>query len=158
MINPKWIKRGLEVAEMCSKWGKESCLSRGVGAAIFDPDSKRFISMGYNGAPPGEESCVELNSCPRKGLGSGQALNICRATHAEVNAFKQAEKYGIRIDEKYLFVTNKPCANCMAYITDKKTIERIGKVAKVIYRYDYPSEITEEIAKNAGIELIKFEG
>lgn len=124
---------------VCRQVARNSkCLSRRIGAVLVR--DKSIISTGYNGPPRGIPRCdmrwqldkafsdKYLNDiagvdtkgkCPRKPIGfkSGEGLDICIATHAEVNAVVNAAMQGIRTKDASLFLScGIPCHNCMQVI------------------------------------------
>lgn len=130
-----------------------TCLSRHTGAVIIDPKTHNIISYGYNGAPSKVLSCLETGKCFRKDAKSGHALNVCIATHAEVNAITNAAKVGqCPINNAIMIATDKPCLNCL------KVCVNAG-LKKVYFDNDYPipkeeREIYTKIVIESGIELI----
>lgn len=71
---------------------KSTCLRANYGAVIVKDGE--IISIGYNDAPTGRQSCTELNYCRRKQLNipRGERYEMCRSVHAEVNAILSASK------------------------------------------------------------------
>ena len=63
MIDHKWDKRFIEMAELVGTWSSCYKSNRKVGAVIVR--DKRIIATGYNGAPKGIKSCVERGECMR---------------------------------------------------------------------------------------------
>lgn len=58
----------------------------------------RILSTGYNGSPPGEPHCDDINCL--------MVDNHCvRTTHAEANAIAFAARHGIRLDGATLYTT-----------------------------------------------------
>ena len=106
----------LKIAEAVSLRG--TCLRRKFGAIIVKDD--RIVSTGYVGAPRGRINCCDLGTCYRMehNIPSGQRYELCRSTHAEMNAIIQASpeemKYatlylvGIENDGSY---TNSDCCS-----------------------------------------------
>ena len=106
----------LKIAEAVSLRG--TCLRRKFGAIIVKDD--RIVSTGYVGAPRGRINCCDRGTCYRMehNVPSGQRYELCRSTHAEMNAIIQASpeemKYatlylvGIENDGSY---TNSDCCS-----------------------------------------------
>jgi dCMP deaminase len=93
---------------------RSSCLYLHTGAVIVK--DKRIIAEGYNGAPEGIESCVNVG-CRKdkykvdfnvKGTGT------CRATHAEVNALEEISKEQAR--GSTIYTLYYPCNECAKII------------------------------------------
>lgn len=138
-----WHNRYMELAKVVSTW--TSCLSRAVGCVITK--GRRVMTTGYNGAPAGVVSCREEGICLRKGSPSGHNLEVCKATHAEMNAITQAAKFGTSIEGGDLYVTTYPCVSCM------KSIINAG-IKRVFYWDEYDSPLTQTLANAAGVKLI----
>lgn len=143
--NDRWLnyfcRLTLEVATM------STCTRRGVGCVLVK--GKHVVSTGYNGVPAGVTHCAE-KGCPRAGMTSGTALELCRGAHAEQNAIAHAARHGIALDGATAFVTTQPCNHCM------KSLINAG-VKTVYYMEGYPDELTWELANEAGIILNKLE-
>jgi len=124
---------------ICRQVARNSkCLSRRIGAVLVR--DKSIVSTGYNGPPRGIPRCdmrwqldgifsdkylktvegVELKGvCPRKAMGfkSGEGLEVCIATHAEVNSIVNAASQGVCTKGTSLFMSCAvPCHNCMQVI------------------------------------------
>jgi len=143
----------LEIAQTISKLS--TCLSRQTGAVIIDPKTYRIISYGYNGAPSKVKSCLETGKCFRKDAKTGHVLNICMATHAEVNAIVNAAKTSqCSINNAVMIATDKPCLNCLKVI--------VNSGIKIVYydnEYTIPDEekdIYNRIVSESKIKLIKL--
>lgn len=122
-MRPTWDEMFMVQAVLAATRG--SCLVRYVGAVLVR--DKRIIASGYNGAPPGVQTCLESQVCfyqdlayqdSLKGLGIYEDLkekrkDFCSAVHAEKNAVNQCSKYGVRADGSILYVTNYPCPGCV---------------------------------------------
>jgi dCMP deaminase len=124
---------------ICKQVARNSkCLSRRIGAVLVQ--DKNIISTGYNGPPAGVPRCdnrwtldkifaekyneyskdKEIKGiCPRHliGFASGEGLEACPATHAEVNAIIYAAKHGIATKGTTLYAgCGIPCSNCLKEI------------------------------------------
>jgi dCMP deaminase len=89
-------------------WAKRStCMRRAVGAVVAVDN--RIVSIGYNGAPPGQPHCI----------GDGCATNgaCTRAIHAEANAIRYVPRDFEHIS-KHMFTTESPCIVCAAMIVE----------------------------------------
>lgn len=150
MQRPTWHKTFMDIALILSE--RSTCLRRKVGAVLVDKNN-RVLSVGYNGAPPGQTHCEKLG-CLREELNipSGERQEICRAVHAEANALLWARKP----DEPgaaTLYVTAQPCSFCARLIATSP----IG-IKRIIYKGNYPDKFAVQILKEAGIELINYSG
>lgn len=57
---------------------------------------------------------------------------------------------GVVIDGSVIYTTTYPCVICAKMIVN-------AGIKKVIYKGSYPDEMSQQIFKEAGIEVIKFE-
>lgn len=101
---PSWDEFFFSMAELASTMA--TCPRAHCGAAIVR--HKRVLSLGFNGAPPGEPHC------PSEGetLAEHLALAHCQVSvHAEANALKNAvgNVYGATI---YVYGHRAVCGNC----------------------------------------------
>ncbi|MCP4353505.1 MAG: cytidine deaminase [Desulfobacterales bacterium] len=142
---PSWETYFMDIAELVAK--RSTCLRRLVGAVIVK--NKRVLSTGYNGAPTGITHCIETG-CLREKLNvpSGERHELCRGCHAEQNAIIQAAYHGVSIKDASLFCTNSPCSICARMIIN-------AGIVNVYYKSGYPDSTSENILKEAGIEVKK---
>jgi dCMP deaminase len=129
---------------------RSTCLRRKVGAIIVK--DKRILATGYNGAPRGVRSSLEIGRCLREELGipSGERHEICRGLHAEQNAIIQAAYYGIQIKDSEIYTTHQPCVLCAKMIIN-------AGIKKIYYFEEYPDKLAVELLNEAGVELIKLD-
>lgn len=123
---------------------RSTCVSRQVGAIIIR--DKQIISTGYNGAPSGFVHCTK-ETCLRKNIPSGTQLDVCWASHAEMNAICQAAKHGVSVNGASLYCTTKPCLSCC------KNIINSG-IKTVYYLNNYNSPLTDQLVSAGCIEMI----
>ncbi len=147
-MRPSWDEYFMGIVELVKT--RSTCLRRQVGALVVK--DKRILASGYNGAPEGRNHCHELG-CLREKLGipSGQRHELCRATHAEQNAIAQAAYSGICIKDSTLYVTTQPCVLCAKLAIN-------AGISKIIFKGDYPDELSMELLQEAGVRVIKYEG
>ncbi len=129
---------------------RSTCLRRKVGAIIVK--DKRILTTGYNGAPKGVKNCLERGKCLREELGipSGQRHEMCRGLHAEQNAIIQAAYHGVSIKDSVVYSNTQPCVQCAKMIIN-------SGIRKIYYFKDYPDELSLELLKEAGVELIRLD-
>lgn len=146
-MRPSWDEYFMEIVDLVKE--RSTCLRRQVGALIVK--DKRILSTGYNGAPTGCSHCEEVG-CLREKLQipSGQRHELCRALHAEQNAIVQAAMYGVSVQGGTLYVTHQPCVMCA-----KMAIN--AGIKRIVFKGDYPDQLSKELLEEAGIELICFE-
>lgn len=123
-----------------------SCSRRQVGCVIVLDSSIMIYGVNKNAYG----NC-KIQGClkDKHNIKPGSGHDTCRAVHAEQTAICNAAMEGISIKDSTLYVTNKPCSICAKLIV-------ASKVSKVVYLYDYPDEITDDIFKQSNIEIIKL--
>lgn len=151
---------------------RSSCLVRRCGAVIVK--EKRVIASGYNGAPPGVETCLKTGVCyyqdlafqdSEKGIGRYEDLKeqrkeFCIVVHAEKNAIAQCSVHGVSAVGSSMYITNFPCPGCVrdAIIPNK--------IAKIFIWKDYLRNIlltkdeysvSMDMLNQVGIEVVKLE-
>ena len=142
---PSWEKYFMDIAFLVAK--RSTCLRRSVGAVIVK--NKRILATGYNGAPSGIRHCSETG-CLRERLEvpSGERHELCRGIHAEQNSIIQAAFHGVSIKGATLFCTNRPCSICAKMIIN-------AGITKIYFCDGYADPMSEEMLKEAGVELIQ---
>lgn len=99
----------MEIAHTVAK--RATCFRENVGCIIVTPNGK-IISMGYNGAPSGEDHC------------SYHPNGKCsHSIHAEINALNFV--INRKEDDCYLYVTHLPCPNCTKFIILSRMIKHV---------------------------------
>ncbi|NLE24205.1 MAG: cytidine deaminase [Clostridiaceae bacterium] len=146
-MRPTWDEYFMNIVDLVKT--RSTCLRRQVGALIVK--DKRILASGYNGAPVGCKHCAEVG-CIRNELNipSGQRHEICRATHAEQNAIAQAAYSGTSIKDAVMYVTTQPCVLCAKLCIN-------AGITKIIFRGDYPDELSMELLQEAGVRVLKYE-
>lgn len=117
-MRPDWDLYFIRIAKEVAS--RATCPRASVGAVIVKDN--RILSTGYNGAPAGEEHCIDV--------GCQMENDHCiRTIHAETNAIAFAAKYGIALDGATLYVTDalgrKPTPVC-------HKCSQLAKVAGII--------------------------
>ena len=146
-MRPSWDEYFMSIVDLVKT--RSTCLRRQVGALIVK--DKRILASGYNGAPVGCKHCAEVG-CIRNELNipSGQRHEICRATHAEQNAIAQAAYSGTSIKNATMYVTTQPCVLCAKLCIN-------AGISKIIFKGDYPDELSMELLQDAGVRVLKYE-
>ncbi|HHT78497.1 MAG TPA: dCMP deaminase family protein [Actinobacteria bacterium] len=144
---PSWDEYFISITKTVAS--RSTCLRRKVGAIIVK--DKRILTTGYNGAPRGVKSCLEIGRCLREELRvpSGQRHEICRALHAEQNAIIQAAYHGVRITGSSVYSTTQPCVLCAKMMIN-------AGIRKIYYYEEYPDQFSLDLLKEAEVELIKL--
>lgn len=142
---PSWDEYFLNIADLVAT--RSTCLRRNVGAVAVK--SKQILATGYNGAPSGITHCNETG-CIRMQMNvpSGERHELCRALHAEQNAFLQAARHGVNLDGATLYITTQPCSICAKMIIN-------AGIKKVVYSGGYPDDFALGFLEEAGIEMSK---
>ncbi|MDP4179829.1 MAG: cytidine/deoxycytidylate deaminase family protein [Bacillota bacterium] len=145
-MRPAWDDYFMDIVDLIKS--RSTCVRRQVGALIVK--DKRILATGYNGAPTGCKHCSEIG-CLRDELKipSGQRHELCRAIHAEQNAIVQAANSGVSVNGGTLYVTIQPCVLCA-----KMAIN--AGIKKIVFRGDYPDELSMELLKEAGIRVVRL--
>ena len=150
MERPNRSEYFMAIAELASL--RSTCLSRHVGAVIVKGDNP--ISFGYNGPAKGVEHCEEKGGCRRRQMpdfASGKYLELCPAAHAEQNAIAFAARHGISTKGATIYVSTFPCKDCMNSIIN-------SGIETIVYNSSYNANLSSEIAKEANVNVIKYEG
>ena len=144
---PNWDTYFLMIALVAST--RSTCLRRQVGAVIVR--DKFIVSTGYNGAPQGVEHCSEIG-CMREKLAipSGERHEMCRGSHAELNAIAQAAKIGVSTENATILCTHEPCSFCT------KAILNAG-IKEVVFLYPYPDKLANEMMAEGKITVRQLE-
>jgi len=145
VLRPSWDEYFLEIAKIVSK--RSTCLRRHVGAILVK--DKRILATGYNGAPSNIRHCLDVG-CIResKNIPSGERHELCRGIHAEQNLIIQAAYHGVPISNSILYCTNFPCSICAKMIIN-------AGIVRIVYLEGYPDNLSEELIKEAGIQVEK---
>jgi dCMP deaminase len=133
----------LKIASVVAE--RSTCLRHHVGAVAVK--GKHILSTGYNGAPAGLKSCLELG-CLRDEMKipSGTRHEICRGIHAEQNVIIQASLHGVSLDGATVYATHTPCILCAKMLVNAR-IKRFVTFGK------YADDSFAELFDEAGIEF-----
>ena len=138
----KWDDRFIELANFIASWSKDP--STQVGAVIANSNTKRVISMGYNGFPAGVEDTAER-------LGTRE-IKYEMVVHAESNALLFA---GPAAEGCTLYVTPlPPCARCAVLIIQagiSRVVSPTPDKSKEPWRTQ--SQISETMFGEAGVQF-----
>ena len=141
-MRPDWDYYFIEIAKVGSSRAK--CMRRRYGAVIVK--DRVIISTGYNGAPRGENNCIDEGVCEREArqVPPGERYELCVAVHAEQNAIvsappdrmKNGTIYIAGFEEDDTPAHGHPCLLCRRMIKN-------AQIEKVVY-----------LSKDGGIEKI----
>lgn len=123
---------------------RSTCIRRKVGAVAVS--NKRILATGYNGAPPNMSHCT-AETCIRavEHIPSGQALERCKAIHAEANLLVQAAIHGVSLHGCTVYCTTAPCTGCT------KLLIGIG-CKRIVVLEDYPDPYGAQLRQEAGLD------
>lgn len=138
---PSWDGYFLALAMVAAT--RSTCVRRHVGA-VFVLEN-RILATGYNGSPAGTRHCTDIG-CLRQRLGiqSGERHEICRGSHAEMNALAQAASSGTSVRGCAVYCTHEPCSIC------SKLLINAG-CARVVYLHSYPDTLSRELRQEAAL-------
>jgi dCMP deaminase len=144
---PAWDAYFLAMALIASM--RSTCMRRQVGAVVVSDN--RILATGYNGSPAGAKHCDGIG-CLRQQLGipSGERLDICRASHAEMNAIAQAASSGTPLNGCSIYVTDEPCAMC------SKLLINAG-CKRIVYMRPYPDELSRTLRAEVNLKSELYE-
>ena len=125
----------LNIAKAVSE--RSTCLRRKFGAVLVKDD--HIISTGYNGAPRGQDNCIDLNNCYRimNNIPKGTRYEECRAVHAEANSVINAARAGVSVLDSTLYL----------YGFDLENDTEIPAIN--------PCKLCARVIINAGIAIVK---
>jgi len=144
---PSWDEYFMAIARLAAQ--RSTCRRRQVGAVLVREN--HIIATGYNGAPAGLPHCIDIG-CLREEMGipSGERHELCRGVHAEQNVLVQAALHGSSPQGATLYCTHQPCILCA------KLIASAG-IKRVVFEGDYPDALAQEILRQAGVSLERFD-
>jgi dCMP deaminase len=122
---------------------------RGKSGCVITKDN-RIMVTGYVGAISGFPSCDEVGHDLEKVTHSDGTISehCVRSIHAEQNALCQAAMTNISVAGGTLYCTMTPCRRCAMLIAQSKIVRVV-----CLKKY-HQGQLTEEIFKKAGIELV----
>lgn len=170
-VKKKRIKWDNYYHSICEKVGENSlCLSRKIGAILVR--DKIIVATGYNGPPRGIPHCGEerllkdktlpkdlhleegaYETCPRKVMGysSGKGMEICTATHAEVNCIINAARLGVPVSETTMYMNCiVSCFECMKVLINSGIKELVVEIT------DLYQGRTQFLIDNSNISIRTF--
>lgn len=145
MSRPTWDEYFLEIAKLVAS--RSTCIRRQVGTVLVKDN--RVLATGYNGAPSQLPHCYEVGCLREKmGVPPGERHELCRGLHAEQNALIQAAYHGVSVKGAVLYSTHFPCVICTKMLIN-------AGIRKVVYLEGYPDALSEQILKEAAIEVVR---
>jgi dCMP deaminase len=128
----EWMATAKEVGS------RSNCVRRSVGAVLVKNGS--VISKGWNGVSADFADC-RAAGCPRciRGGETGSGYESCICIHAEQRAIAHAARNGIDTSGCTMYVTLRPCLQCLA-------ISIAAGVTEVVYsgeEWEYPPDVEQ---------------
>lgn len=147
------------------------CFSRKIGAILVRDNI--VVATGYNGPPRGVPHCGSprlakdekiasalkgmerkaMLTCPRRVLGyaSGAHLEMCTATHAEVNCIINAARLGVVVKDTTMYMNCiVSCRECL------KVIINSGVKELVVDSFDYYDDGSRFLLENSALRVRVF--
>jgi len=146
-MTKNYNKMFMDIALLTAK--QSNCVKYKVGCVVVLND--RVILQGYNGTIKGFINCDEKFKGLDMNLPDNRKLHTDWSNtfevHAEMNVITFASKKGIRLNDTIIYVTHKPCNNCLKHIIS-------SGIKKIIYLNDYEDNNKQEIKEL--IQLIQL--
>ncbi len=120
-IDEYFLRIALTAAE------RSTCRHRQQGAVLVR--DRHIISTGYNGAPPGQPHCLDLDCAKMYGA-------PCRAEglHGESNAILSAASMGISTKGSTCYCVYSPCLSCCNML-------KVAGIIEVVYTGVYSNYV-----------------
>lgn len=122
---------------------RSTCPRRRVGCVLVDRRN-RIIATGHNGVPPGEPHCTAV-PCPGAKLAPGEGLDLCEASHAEMNALIFCPDI---TQVHRIFCTASPCLACVKGLL-------MTPAEELYFLEEYPHELARQRWTRTGRRWIK---
>lgn len=153
MTRPDRDEWFLQMAELVAT--RSTCLRGHVGVVIVV--EKRIVSIGYNGAPPGQPQCDEVGcdeltvmpvNLPPERADDDEYIELgCqRAVHAEANALAFAARFGTPCADSTMYATHSPCPTCARLLV-------AAGVIRYVFRREYRVREGIEILDRANVSV-----
>lgn len=140
--------------DICRVVGEKGSCDRGRSGCVIVKDG-HIVSTGYVDAPKGSEKCDQAGHQIRKiTKDSGETTQHCmRNCCAELNAIASASRQGVSLEGATLYTKMTPCyiRHCVHLIVS------CGITKVICERRYHDAKLSEEVLKNAGIELLYLE-
>jgi dCMP deaminase len=129
----------VEMAHLVAHRG--TCSRARVGCVIVADN--RVVSMGYNGAPPGQPHCEHH---PDEGPNERGTVGCNIAVHAELNAICFAARAGIATEGSFIVCTHEPCRPCGQAIISAG-IEHVYWTKSYHTPFSFPRHMVDQLAR-----------
>ena len=136
VARPTWTETYFNVAKVIAKRSEDPRTK--VGAVLVK--NGVIVGTGYNGAPRNFKGKFNWNSEEKYDY----------VIHAELNAISNAQSVGVSVVGADIYLTLSPCHDCIKLLIQ-------NQIKRVFYLKEYKDiELTQKIADNSDIELIKW--
>jgi len=144
-IDEKYMQMAFELSK-CS-----GCIRPDHMVGAVAVKKNLVIATGVNDTPSRIMPCRERGFCIREQMKikSGTHLEIEYCIHAEQQLICNALHDGVRLDGCDVYVTMKPCPICTRLLIE-------NNVSRIFFHNDYDNDFTEELCRQAGVDLIKI--
>jgi len=144
-MRPSWDEYFLSIVDTVAQRG--TC-DRGKSGCVIVRD-RRLLTTGYVGSLPGDLHCDDVGHKMMEMINdSGQKSSHCvRTIHAEQNAIVQAARFGISLEDAWIYCTMEPCLVCARLIFSSGIVRVIAKK-----RY-HAGQNTRDLFLGAGVHL-----
>ena len=161
MIRPDIIRPDIVRSKLEEALRQKTCMKHAV-VAVIETRYEQYI-IGWNGAPT---RGIEHYECLRKGMPSGQGMEICPTVHAEVRAIGSAARKGISLEYATMYMDGWfPCEDCTDVIIESGIYRLVtpdevysDKANHILVpglrNQPYNFENSERLIRNARIEII----
>lgn len=153
-LKPHEIPEDQYFMDICRVVGEKGSCDRGRSGCVIVKDGK-ILATGYVDAPKGSPSCDheghQLWTITKE---NGESTQHCmRNCCAELNAVANATRQGVSLEGATLYTKMTPCyvRHC-AHLVVSCGITRV-----VCEKHFHDAHLSEEVLKNAGVELIYLE-
>lgn len=153
-LKPEQISQDEYFMDICRVVGEKGTCDRGRSGCVIVKDGK-LISTGYVNAPHGNKTCDEVGHQLRTTTkDTWETTEHCmRNCCAEVNAIANASRQWVSLEGATLYTKMTPCyvRHCVHLIVS------CGISRVVCEKKFHDAELSEQVLKNAGIELTYLE-
>lgn len=143
----KWHRRFMKLAATVAEWSKDP--STRVGTVIVDRESKRVLSLGYNGFPRGMNDSAERYA--------DRDIKLALVVHGEANALVQAH---MSVSGAVLYTTKFPCSACAKLIAqagiDEVVVFTQDPTDASVSRWAADAEWSRMIFRESGVVLTEL--
>tara|TARA_A100001037_G_scaffold278227_1_gene279002 strand:- start:142 stop:588 length:447 start_codon:yes stop_codon:yes gene_type:complete len=147
MMEDKWHKRYLKLAQEVASWSKDP--STRIGAVAIG-EKGQVLAQGYNGFPRGVHDTSERYS--------DRTLKYKYVVHAEQNLIYNATYNGVSLDGAVLYVVGLPvCSECAKAVIQVGIKQVVMPDQEVPEHWSESWNFTQSLFRESGVEWIMVE-